>query len=124
MNVIGKDVIHKSMGIGTIAKLDGNTMLVQFKTKDVKFIYPDAFKQFLAFINPNDAEEMAIELSTIDEQKRQRYLRDFRHQQTSVSTRCKNASAMQNRTSHSSATSAMVALRKMASVSTVFVVIL
>lgn len=52
------------MGIGTIAKLDGNTMLVQFKTKDVKFIYPDAFKQFLAFINPNDAEEMAVELST------------------------------------------------------------
>lgn len=70
MNVIGKDVIHKSMGIGTIAKLDGNTMLVQFKTKDVKFIYPDAFKQFLAFINPNDAEEMAVELSTIDEQKK------------------------------------------------------
>lgn len=70
MNIIGKDVVHKTLGYGTILGLDGKTLSVHFESKDTKFIYPDAFKQFLTFVDPSTAAQMEAELTAAEEQKK------------------------------------------------------
>ena len=70
MNIIGKSVIHKIWGVGTVIKLEGKTLLVHFESKDAKFIYPDAFKQYLTFVDSSDTEEMNTELCAVEEQKK------------------------------------------------------
>ena len=63
MDIIGKEVIHKSMGIGTVVSQEGKTLTVHFETKDMKLIYPDAFKQHLTFVDPDAAAQMADEMA-------------------------------------------------------------
>ena len=63
MDILGKEVIHKSMGIGTVVSQEGKTLTVHFETKDMKLIYPDAFKQHLTFVDPDAAAQMADEMA-------------------------------------------------------------
>lgn len=70
MNIIGKEVIHKKWGCGTIIGLDGNTLVVHFESKDTKFIYPDAFKQYLTLVDPDAAAQIDAELAKAEEHKK------------------------------------------------------
>ena len=45
--LIGKTVHHRAFGSGVIEKLSENTVTVNFPQGDKKFIYPDAFENFL-----------------------------------------------------------------------------
>jgi hypothetical protein len=49
MNVIGKLVNHKSFGIGTVTELTDRIITVSFYGNAKRFIYPDAFKNYLVF---------------------------------------------------------------------------
>lgn len=50
--MIGQKVIHKSWGIGTITETSGATIKVAFGDQQNKFIYSDAFENFLTSDNP------------------------------------------------------------------------
>ena len=73
MNIIGKEVLHKTLGVGTVIGHEGKTIFVHFDSKDTKFIYPDAFKQHLTFVDTEAADQMANELAAAEEQKRAEY---------------------------------------------------
>ena len=46
-DIVGKSVSHTAFGAGTVAALAGNVMTVSFKSGEKKFVYPDAFGDFL-----------------------------------------------------------------------------
>lgn len=70
MDIIGKEVLHKTLGVGTIINQEGKTLSVHFESKDTKFIYPDAFKQHLTFVDPYVSTQMASELAAAEEKKK------------------------------------------------------
>lgn len=46
----GDKVRHKSIGVGTIKSIEGKYIVVSFPEKEMKFLFPDAFKNgFLSF---------------------------------------------------------------------------
>ncbi len=58
MQVVGKKVEHKAFGQGTITNHSGNIVTVSFSKEDKKFIYPDAFANFLTFKNQSAQNEI------------------------------------------------------------------
>ena len=73
MDIIGKEVLHKTLGVGTIISQDGTTISVHFESKDTKFIYPDAFKQHLTLVDSDVSTQMASELAAAEEKKKAAY---------------------------------------------------
>ncbi len=61
--LIGQTVKHRAFGSGVIEDLSGNVITVNFKKGDKKFIYPDAFQNFLKL---DDAESSAKINSIMD----------------------------------------------------------
>ena len=61
MEYVGKKVMHKAYGEGTIVKQVANHVYVQFSTKPdpVAFVAPDAFKNFLHLMDANAAQAAA-----------------------------------------------------------------
>ncbi len=55
-SLIGQTVMHRAFGSGVIEELSGNVVTVNFKKGDKKFIYPDAFENFLKL---EDEESLA-----------------------------------------------------------------
>jgi hypothetical protein len=47
MSITGQVVNHKTYGSGIITAVDNSVITVSFEQGDKKFIYPDAFKDFL-----------------------------------------------------------------------------
>ncbi|HHU05930.1 MAG TPA: hypothetical protein GXZ65_05555 [Clostridiales bacterium] len=47
MQLLGKAIMHKTFGKGTITAVSDNTVTVSFPEGEKKFLYPDAFMQFL-----------------------------------------------------------------------------
>lgn len=61
MEYVGKKVMHKAYGEGTIVKQVANHVYVQFSTKPdpVAFVAPDAFKNFLHLMDADAAQAAA-----------------------------------------------------------------
>ena len=47
MDINGQTIRHRAFGSGVITKLAAGTVTVSFAGEEKKFIYPDAFKDFL-----------------------------------------------------------------------------
>lgn len=74
MDIIGKEVLHKLWGVGTILAVDGKSLSVHFEEKDAKFIYPDAFKfKHLTLLDSDVAKLMGEKIASEEEQKRATY---------------------------------------------------
>ena len=58
MNFIGKIVKHKVFGEGKIINSESNLLIIEFKTKVSKFVYPDSFETFLMFIDEDLQKEV------------------------------------------------------------------
>lgn len=56
-HLIGQPVKHNAFGNGVIENLSGNVITVNFPQGDKKFIYPDAFKNFLKLEDKEGREE-------------------------------------------------------------------
>lgn len=69
MDIIGQEVLHKTMGMGTVARVENGRVFVQFKDKEVKFEYPTVFKQFLSLVDSKAAASMAEEIALAKEKK-------------------------------------------------------
>ncbi len=71
MNLINKQVIHKSFGKGSVVKHSDSRIEVNFKSGNKKFLFPDAFGRFLTLTDPNAADSIKHML-----QKKQNRLRE------------------------------------------------
>lgn len=70
--IINATVTHKSFGQGKIQKINDGYVIVSFDDEEKKFVYPEAFKQFLSIKDSQIAEKVneAIEEKEIEDQKR------------------------------------------------------
>lgn len=49
---------HKTFGEGTVKSMDGKYMTVSFGSLEKKFVYPDAFENFLTLADGTVSEEI------------------------------------------------------------------
>ena len=49
---------HKTFGEGTVKSMDGQYMTVSFGSLEKKFVYPDAFENFLTLADGTVSEEI------------------------------------------------------------------
>lgn len=73
MKLIGLKVKHTVFGTGMITEKNGNYITVEFATKTTKFVYPDAFENFIKtedYAAQQAIENEIINLKATAEQKR------------------------------------------------------
>lgn len=58
MNLINKQVTHKSFGKGSIVKHTDSRIEIKFVSGNKKFLFPDAFVRYLALTDPKDADSV------------------------------------------------------------------
>lgn len=58
MQLLGKAIVHKTFGKGTITAVSDNTVTVSFSEGEKKFLYPDAFMQFLKLKDKSAQEQV------------------------------------------------------------------
>lgn len=66
MEIVNKTVQHRTYGMGKISKLEGNIISVQFGQAVKKFIFPDAFRDYLFLIDKQSRQYVDGILSGID----------------------------------------------------------
>lgn len=57
------EVKHKSFGCGTVVEYDGKYMSVKFDTAVKKFVYPDAFENFLSIADVTLSNQIAEDIA-------------------------------------------------------------
>ncbi len=89
MNINGQAISHKTFGCGVITALAESTITVSFSNSEKKFIYPDAFKEYLvlkdkvmqqyitAQIAEKEAEINRLRQKEQSEQERRKKLLNF-----------------------------------------------
>ena len=63
MDMIGQIVKHRSLGEGTVEKVDGKYLSIRFGCGVKTFVYPDTFGKFLAAADPAFAEQVERDLA-------------------------------------------------------------
>ncbi len=81
--LMSKEVRHPKFGLGRVSQQSGRYLTVDFDScASRRFIYPDAFGEFLSFTDPdvqNGAQELIkLEKQACEEQKRQELLESER----------------------------------------------
>lgn len=77
MDLIDKQVMHKSFGKGNIIEQDDKFITISFKTESKKFIYPDAFGKHLTLEDRDAAQSLKKVITKIEvEQEKQEKQRE------------------------------------------------
>lgn len=58
MDLINKQVMHKSFGKGSIVECTGSYMEVRFLSGNKRFLYPDAFEKYLTMVDKRAADSI------------------------------------------------------------------
>ncbi|MBN6206422.1 hypothetical protein JYK21_08155 [Ralstonia pickettii] len=66
MDLIDKQVVHKSFGKGNIIDQDDKFITINFKTESKKFIYPDAFGKYLTLEDRDAAQSLKKVITKIE----------------------------------------------------------
>lgn len=69
MIIANQTVIHKAFGRGNAAYIDGAYISVCFPCGEKRFVFPDAFGQFLRFEDPQVQSEVEEMIETLHEEK-------------------------------------------------------
>ena len=80
MQLIGQPIKHVTFGKGVVTDWNGNVITVCFSTGEKKFIYPDAFSNFLILKNA-DAQKKVQHLLDVREEERETELKELQEQQ-------------------------------------------
>lgn len=59
MNLLNKQVLHKSFGKGSVVKYTDSRIEINFKSGNKKFLFPDAFGRFLTLTDPKAANSVS-----------------------------------------------------------------
>lgn len=68
-SLIGKTVIHKSWGYGTVSAQNDGIITVKFNIGEKRFQYPEGFRVFLAFKDSKLNDEIQAQLTSMDTEK-------------------------------------------------------
>ncbi|NLJ58384.1 MAG: malate synthase [Tissierellia bacterium] len=60
MDLINKQVIHKSFGKGTIVEFADTYLVINFESGNKSFVYPDAFADYLTLTDKEAAKKMDV----------------------------------------------------------------
>ena len=80
MQLIGQSIKHVTFGKGVVTDWNGNVITVCFSAGEKKFIYPDAFSNFLILKNA-DAQKKVQHLLDVREEERETELKELQEQQ-------------------------------------------
>ena len=80
MQLIGQPIKHVTFGKGVVTDWNGNVITVCFSAGEKKFIYPDAFSNFLILKNA-DAQKKVQHLLDVREEERETELKELQAQQ-------------------------------------------
>lgn len=80
MQLIGQPIKHVTFGKGVVTDWNGNVITVCFSAGEKKFIYPDAFSNFLILKNA-DAQKKVQHLLDVREEERETELKELQEQQ-------------------------------------------
>lgn len=69
MNLIDKEVVHKSFGKGNVVEQDDSFITIEFETESKKFVYPDAFGKFLTLEDREAAASLKVVITEIEDEK-------------------------------------------------------
>ncbi len=71
MDLVNREVKHEIFGKGNVVNYDDSYIKINFKSGDKKFVFPDAFKDYITFVDQkaNDLVEKKLEIK--EEEKRQ-----------------------------------------------------
>lgn len=68
MDLVNREVIHGTFGKGNVIKCDDSYIRISFKSGDKRFVFPDAFKDFITF-SDQKATDLVEEKLKIKEEK-------------------------------------------------------
>lgn len=71
MDLIDKEVVHKSFGKGSIVEQDDSFITINFETVSKKFIYPDAFGAHLTLEDQDAAKVLKKVITRIEDEQEQ-----------------------------------------------------
>ena len=80
MQLIGQPIKHVTFGKGVVTDWNGKVITVCFSAGEKKFIYPDAFSNFLILKNA-DAQKKVQHLLDVREEERETELKELQEQQ-------------------------------------------
>lgn len=88
MNLINKEVTHKRFGRGNVVKQNDSIIEIHFATENKKFVYPDAFENFLKLHDKSTAntlekviQKKEIERKKVEQEKEEEKNRQRKEQQ-------------------------------------------
>ena len=89
MNLINEEITHKVFGEGNIVDHDGSIITINFNEDIKKFVYPDAFGNFITLNDPNTAKSLKKVLleREIEEEALERQLKEEKNRQASEQIR-------------------------------------
>lgn len=65
------EIKHKSFGAGVVVAKSGKYLTVKFATCEKKFVYPDAFENFLTLADGSVSEEIKNDLNLANAEKQE-----------------------------------------------------
>ncbi|MGI5936328.1 MAG: malate synthase [Oscillospiraceae bacterium] len=74
LNLVNKQVIHKSFGKGNVVSQTDTCIEVMFKSGRKRFIYPDAFDGFLTLVDERAARSVEKVIEQMEHERRQQEL--------------------------------------------------
>ena len=63
------EIKHKAFGTGTVVAVTGKYMTVRFGSADKKFVYPDAFENYLTLADGSVSDEIKADIKVANEAK-------------------------------------------------------
>lgn len=74
MNLVNKKVTHEAFGIGNVVNYDDSYININFKSGDKKFSFPDAFKNYIKFIDDKATKQINEKIEKNEERRKREEL--------------------------------------------------
>lgn len=78
IDLVDKQVTHKSFGKGSIVDYDDSYIKIRFKAGDKRFIFPDAFSQFLTLLDEKASDMINKKVEKREEEHEEERLQERR----------------------------------------------
>lgn len=74
MNLANKEVIHVTYGAGNVVKYNERRIIINFKSGDKKFVFPDAFNKYVTFVDENATDLVKSKIKKKKEEREKQAL--------------------------------------------------
>ncbi len=68
MNLIGQTIKHKAFGSGVVTNISDGIISICFQNDEKRFIYPDAFRNFLVLKDENTQQQVKKQIELLDKE--------------------------------------------------------